>query len=121
MTVYLPNKKGAYRETRIPNYILEILENVRPCKGVEIGHYGLYTYFLRGVNPIRPCYGIPNDLRRLEAWAKRYHADFKIMYEPGFRVTPTGYVRINSQPKNYYGIFQLTDPVAHQLEKAGVL
>jgi len=101
MTIaYLPNKQGNYKPVKIPAYIRSILENVH--------NVGDYTYCLNGVNPIRPGYGIEADLKQLETWAKRYFADFKIKH-------------INTSPKNYYGIFEMTDPVAHQLEKVGIL
>jgi hypothetical protein len=96
----LPNKDGNYHPTRVPAYILSILENVT--------HEYDYIYRLNGVNAVRPAYGIESDLQRLEKWVKRYYADFEIK-------------RINKSPKNYYGIFLMTDPVCFQLEKAGIL
>ncbi len=97
---FLPDKNGNYKETTVPKYILNILENV----------YNQYDYIfkLRGVNPVRPAYGIEADLLKLEKWAKRYHSDFTIKH-------------IHEERKNYYGLFELTDPVAFQLEKAGLL
>lgn len=98
--ICLPNKNGNYKQVKLPNYIVEILKNVRNVSD--------YTFRLSGVNPVRPAYGVEADLKKLEKWAKRYYADFKIL-------------KINSAPKNYYGLFFMTDPVCHQLEKIGYL
>ncbi|MDR2558690.1 MAG: hypothetical protein LBC86_03985 [Oscillospiraceae bacterium] len=109
MTAYLPNlKKGHFYKMRIPQYVLDILENVKPTQGHDIGRFGLDTYRLRGVNPVRPGYGIKADMEKLGAWVERYGADFEIIY-------------FCDTPKNYYGIFKMTDPVAHGLEKVGLL
>ena len=104
----LPNSKGHYVKTRVPQYVLNILENVRPAMPYEIGRWGLDVFVLQGVNPIRPDYGVPDDLDKLEKWVMRYHADFKTIY-------------INRARKHYYGAFVLTDPVQLQLQKAGLL
>jgi len=84
----------------IPKYIIKILENV--CA------IGLYEYKLIGVNPVRPEYGITTDLKKLQEWAKRYFSDMTIK-------------KVNKEKKNYYGIFELTDPIVLQLEKSGIL
>jgi hypothetical protein len=97
---YLPNKEGNYKPVKVPQYIQNILENVT--------HEYDYTYHLNGVNAVRPAYGIEADLNKLEAWVKRYFADFTIK-------------AIHKEPKNYYGVFEMTDPVCYQLEKVGLL
>lgn len=98
--VFLPNKNGAYGPVIVPQYVLSILENVR-------NQYE-YTFKLYGVNAQRPGYGIRTDLKRLEAWVKRYHADFSVK-------------AVSEERRHYYGIFEMTDPVALQLEKVGLL
>lgn len=98
--VYLPNKDGAFRSVRVPQYVKDILANVKPLYD--------YTYQLTGVNPIRPGYGIRDDLDKLEAWVKRFHSDFKV-------------TKVVEQRKNYYGVFEMTDPIAHQLENARLI
>jgi hypothetical protein len=85
---------------RVPKYIKAIAENIR-C----IGHL---TYRLKGVNPVRPAYGIEADIMALEKWATRNYADFKV-------------IKINKQPKHYYAVFEMTDPVAQALEREGYL
>lgn len=98
--VYLPNKDGAYHSVRVPQYVKDILANVKPMYD--------YTYRLTGVNPQRPGYGIKEDLAKLEAWVTRFHSDFKVK-------------RVNEDRKNYFGVFEMTDPVAHQLENARLI
>lgn len=100
MIAYLPNKQGHYKPVRVPQYIQDILKNVT-------NEYD-YTWRLRGVNSVRPAYGIEADLSKLEKWAKRYHSDFEIK-------------RINKQRRNYYGLFFMSDPIVYQLEKVGLL
>ncbi|MEG1083999.1 MAG: hypothetical protein RSE04_06115 [Hydrogenoanaerobacterium sp.] len=100
ITVSLPNKQGVYRPVVVPEYILDILENV--------SNQCLYTYKLFGVNPQRLNYGIRLDLEKLEAWAKRYGSNFEIK-------------SIREETNNHYGIFKMTDPVASQLEKVGLI
>lgn len=68
-TIYLPNKEGNYKPVKLPKYIQSILENVK-------NEYD-YTFRLKGVNSVRPAYGIESDLQKLEQWAKRYHADME--------------------------------------------
>lgn len=97
---YLPNKQGNYVPTKVPAYIQAILPQVKTMYD--------YTYKLVGVNPQRPGYGIRTDLCALEAWVKRYFADFTIK-------------AVHEERKNYYGVFEMTDPVALQLEKVGLL
>jgi hypothetical protein len=67
-----------------------------------------YTYRLTGVNFVRPGYGIRDDLAKLEAWATRFHSDFTVK-------------KVVEERKNYYGVFEMTDPVAHQLENARLI
>lgn len=98
--VYLPNKKGQYNPVTVPFHIIKILEHV-------VRKYN-YTYKLIGVNPQRPGYGIRADLSVLEAWVTKYYADFDVK-------------EVHEERNNYYGIFEMTDPVAQQLEKAGLL
>lgn len=100
LIVCLPNKQGDYRPVVVPQYVITILENVR-------NQYD-YTYKLYGTSPQRPGYGINADLERLGAWVKRYHADFVIKV-------------VSKERKHYYGIFEMTDPVALQLKKVGLL
>lgn len=97
---YLPNKEGNYKPVRVSNYICSILKNVT--------HMYDYTYRLNGVNSVRHAYGIEADLNKLSTWAKRYFSDFEIKC-------------VCKQPKNYYGVFFMTDPVCFQLEKVGLL
>jgi len=70
MFVNLPNLKGAYVETRIPKYLHDIFVRVRPCTGKETEQHGLYTFVLRGVNPQRVNYRIPDDLEKLKKMCK---------------------------------------------------
>ena len=97
---YLPNKNGDFKRVKLPEYLLDILENVT--------NESLETYRLQGVNSIRPGYGVRSDIRKLEAWVTRFWSSFELLY-------------VNESPKNYYGIFRMTDPVAHALEKCGLL
>lgn len=84
----------------IPQYIRDIFENVT--------HTGVYEYQLRGVNQYRPSYGIYADMEKIKAWAERHGAE-------------VCNIRYITRTNNYMAIFEMTDPVAHALEKAGVL
>jgi hypothetical protein len=90
-------KKGEGR-MNIPKYIDAIVQNVE--------HRGVYTYKLRGVNQYRRAYGIHDDIAKLKKWAEGNGAELVIK-------------NVCEQPKMYYVIFEMTDPVAHALEKAG--
>ena len=107
--VYLPNKHGAYHSVRVPQYVKDILANVK--------HLYDYTYKLTGVNPVRPGYGIEDDLKKLEAWVAGYHSDFAVKKLNGHNRRRRGvdfFITTSA-------LFEMTDPVAHQLENARLI
>jgi len=110
-TLYLPNKNGNYVETRVPNYIRDILYSNRHGKRylnisyVEGKEYG---YKLTGWNQTRPGYGIEKDMEAFQKWAKRYYTEICDIH-------------FHKQPRNYFATFTMYDPLALVLEKAGLI
>ena len=88
---------STFTKLLVPDYIQSILKQVRPIDEA-------YTYILNRINPYRRRYSIYDDITKLEKWARRQGADFIIKKE-------------NTTPNHCYIVFEMTDPVAMQLEK----
>lgn len=110
MIAYLPDKFGAYQEIQIPKYILEILTRVRNKYDYT---YRLSAKYVHGRNG---C--LTQDMSRLKSWAERYHAEVTIKEE----FMPWRTRSDKHSGKNVpFIIFEMTDPVAHALERLGLL
>lgn len=108
--ICLPNKEGNYKEMQIPKYIQEILTRVK-------NKYD-YTFILKAKYQYGRNLTLEQDMKKLKEWAERYHAECTIKEEHNdYR-----YRAERTAGKNMpYFIFELTDPVCQQLEKAGYL
>lgn len=104
----LPDKNGQYKQTKIPQYIQDILKRVKHKYDYT---FILYPKYRHGQNKT-----FRKDIEQLEKWVKRYHADFNIIEDHNlYRSRTERQKGINVE----YYIFEMTDPVLHQLEKAG--
>ena len=115
MPLYLPDRHGAYREIKLPKYMLpvlfrevQVLGTTEPLLQPRIQEAGLYRYRLIGWNHYRKDYGITDDMEKLYRWCKRH----------GF---PPENIRYHFERKNTYAEFDLYDPIALQMEKAGMI
>lgn len=107
---YLPNKQGHYHEIKIPKYIQEILQRVK-------NQYN-YTFILKAKYQYGRNTTLKQNMEKLKFWAERYGAECTIKEEHNdgrYRME-----RITGKNMPYI-VFELTDPVCHQLEKAGYL
>jgi len=109
-TVYLPDKKGCYQEVKIPKYIQEILKRIR--------NKGLYTFVLKAKYPHGQNGTLSKDMQKFKEWAERYFAECTIIEKNDYWRSKSERQRGINIP---YYVFELTDPVCQQLEKAGYL
>ena len=108
-TLYLPNKNGNHKATKIPQYIQDIL--IRRYKDKDLPRLvcvGCYRYRMYGYNPQRPSYGIYKDMELLKKWVERY---FTVIED----------IKYHEERKNYYVEFTMYDTMAQQFEKHGLI
>ena len=96
-------------ETPIPKYVQAILKNTKRYPAP-------YYYKVYGKHRYGQSQALVKDTERFIAWAKRCHADARILYthRRDYRQRKRGL-------GHDYCLIELTDPVCHALEKAGWL
>ena len=77
MPLYLPDRHGAYREVKLPKYMLPVFfrevtvfGSPEPLLQPRIQEAGLYRYRLVGWNHYRKDYGVTEDMEK-HNWTKK--------------------------------------------------